>query len=154
LSTPLQQASSLVLVDSVVRSNDSRVGGGMLVSGDQLCGSSTPMCNPSTAPRAAVQIVKSLIDSNKAALQSRGFRLDLSRATISGSLIMRNSVAASGQSYGGGVLIALGTNLTMQNSTVARNSAVTLGGGLFVDDGATVNLSAVNVYANTAGSGG
>jgi hypothetical protein len=154
ISTPLQQASSVVLVDSVVRNNDSRVGGGMLVSGDQMCGSTTPMCSPGTAPRASLQIVNSLVDGNSAALQSGGLRLDRTDATIGGSLVMRNSVAASGQSYGGGVLIALGATLTIQNSTVARNSAVNFGGGLFVDDAATLNMSAVNVYANTAASGG
>jgi hypothetical protein len=155
ISLPLQQGSSILLTDSVVRNNDSRVGAGILISGDQLCGSTVPSCNPATATRAALQIVQSLINSNAASLQGGGLRIDRTDATISSSHIFGNAVAAaSGASYGGGVLLALGSNVTIQDTTIARNSSVDFGGGLFVDSGAALNLSSSRVYANSAGSGG
>ena len=39
VSTPFQQAASLLMTDSTVRGNDARIGGGILASGDQTCGS-------------------------------------------------------------------------------------------------------------------
>jgi hypothetical protein len=154
LSVPLRQASSVVLTDSVVRNNDSRVGAGVFMTGDQLCGSPSPSCNPATALRASLQVTASVIDSNGASLYGGGLRLDRTNLTMASSHVFRNSVGASGQSYGGGMLLALGSSASIQDSTFARNSAVNFGGGVFVDDGAILNLTNSNVYANVAGSGG
>jgi len=154
LSMPLRQASSLVVVDSVIRSNDSRIGAGIFATGDQLCGSPTPSCNPATAPRATVNVSDSLIDANAAGVYAGGLRIDRADLTILGSHILRNTVAASGQSYGGGLLMASGTSATIDGTTIARNSAVNFGGGLFVDDGSMLNLTNSRVYGNTAASGG
>ena len=98
VSSPLRQASSLVLTDSVVRRNDARVGAGIFASGDQLCGSPTPSCNPATATRSTVQITDSLIDSNAAGLYGGGMRIDRADLTISNSHVLKNMVAASGVS--------------------------------------------------------
>src|SRR5262249_32836801 len=64
LSSPFRPASSLVIADSVIRNNDARIAGGVLLGGDQLCGSTIPSCNSATAPRAFLQVADSLIDSN------------------------------------------------------------------------------------------
>ena len=154
VSMPLRQASSLVLTDSVVRANDARIAAGIQASGDQHCGSPTPNCNPATALRAAVQIIDSLIDGNAAGVYAGGLRLDRADVLIQNSHILRNWAAASGTSYGGGILIALGAQVTINGSTIAGNAAVDFGGGLFVDDSAVLNMTSSRVYKNTAGSGG
>ena len=154
VSTPLRQASSLVLTDSVVRANDARIAAGIQASGDQHCGSPTPNCNPATALRAAVQIIDSLIDGNAAGVYAGGLRLDRADVLIQNSHILSNWAAASGTSYGGGILIALGAQVTINGSTIAGNAAVNFGGGLFVDDSAVLNMTSSRVYKNTAGSGG
>ena len=154
LSQPLRAAGSLVLIDSVVRNNDSRVGAGILASGDQLCGSPSPICNPGTAPRASVQITQSLIADNVAGLYGGGLRIDRTDFTMTGSHVLRNSVLTSGQSYGGGFLLALGSIATIDTTTIARNASVNFGGGLFVDEGVVLNLSNSRVYANTSANGG
>jgi parallel beta-helix repeat protein len=154
LEMPLRQQGSLVLVDSVVRGNDARAGGGIFASGDQHCGSPTPSCNPATAPRASVTVTDSLIDANSAGVLGGGMRIDRTDLTIANSHIIGNSVSNSGTSYGGGLLLALGTSATISNATIAGNAAVNFGGGLFIDDNAVVSISDSRVYRNTAGSGG
>ena len=154
LEMPLQQAGSLVLIDSAVRGNDARAGGGIFASGDQLCGSPTPICNPATAPRASVTLTNSLIDANTAVVLGGGMRVDRTDLTITNTHIIGNSVGASGTSYGGGILLALGTTATISGATIAGNSAVNFGGGLFIDDSAVIGMSDSRVYRNTAGSGG
>jgi parallel beta-helix repeat protein len=154
VSTPLRQAGSLVITDSVVRGNDARAGAGIFVSGDQTCGSPTPSCNPASALRASAQITDSLLDSNGAGLSGGGIRADRTDLTIGNSHILKNNVAASGQSYGGGILLALGSQSTISNSTIAGNNAVNFGGGVFLDDSAVLNVSQSRIYRNVAGSGG
>jgi predicted outer membrane repeat protein len=154
LSTPLRGSGSLAMVDSVVRANDSRVGGGLLVSGDQLCGSPVPSCNPATAPRALVQISDSVISENSAGVYGGGLRMDRADVTITGSHILRNTAAASGQSFGGGLLLASGAAVSIQSSTIARNSSANFGGGIFADEAVVLNVTGSRVYANSANSGG
>jgi hypothetical protein len=150
----LQQASTLILKDTVVRGNAARVGAGIFATGDQLCGSPRSRCNPASAPRATVQIADSLIDSNAAGLYGGGMRIDRADLTVSNTHILSNSVGASGQSYGGGILMASGVHAAISGTTIASNAAVDLGGGLFVDDGSIVNVTQSQVYRNTAASGG
>ena len=50
--------------------------------------------------------------------------------------------------------MASGTQATISGTTIASNSAVNLGGGLFVDDGSAIGMSQSRVYRNTAASGG
>src|SRR4029453_11064438 len=142
------------LIDAVVRGHDARVAGGILAAGDQLCGSPNPNCNPATATRAYLQVTDSLIDGNTAGLYAGGTRLDPADALIQNSHILRNSVTASGQSYGGGILMALGAQATITGTTIAGNAAVNFGGGFFIDDGADLNMTSSRVYKNTAASGG
>ena len=52
-----------------------------------------------------MQIVDSLIDSNFASSSAGGMRVDRTDVTISNSQILRNTVAANGASYGGGLLL-------------------------------------------------
>jgi hypothetical protein len=153
LTTTFRPASSLVLTDSVVRNNDSRIGGGILLGGDAVCGSTLANC-PANAPRASMQVVDSLISGNFGSIQAGGIRLDRADATISNSHILTNSVAANGASYAGGLLMALRSIVTISGTTIARNAAGNFGGGLFVDDGAVLNLTNSQVYANTAATGG
>jgi len=153
LTTTFRPASSLVLTDSVVRNNDSRIGGGILLGGDEVCGSTLANCPPD-APRASMQIFDSLISGNFGSVQAGGIRLDRADATISNSHILTNSVAANGASYAGGLLMALRSIVSISGTTIARNAAGNFGGGLFVDDGAVLNLTNSQVYANTAATGG
>ena len=97
LQMPLQQQGSLVLVDSVVRGNDARAGGGIFASGDQRCGSPTPNCNPATAPRATVT-ADQLPDRREHGrdVLGGGMRVDRSDLTITDTHIIGNSVGASG----------------------------------------------------------
>ena len=113
-----------------------------------------PNCNPATATRANVQITDSLIDSNTAGIYAGGMRLDRADVTISNTLVLKNTVSASGQSYGGGILMASGTAATLTGVTIAGNSAVNLGGGLFIDDGTVISVAQSRIYHNTARSGG
>ncbi len=156
VSAPLRPAGTLVLTDSVVRSNDSRIGGGIFVTGDQHCGSATPSCNPSTALRASLQITQSLIASNVAGLQGGGMRIDRTDVTMSGTHILGNSanVTPPNGSFGGGIVLSLGSTANITSSTIARNTAVDIGGGLFVDEAVVLNVNGSTIYANSANSGG
>ncbi len=154
VSMPLRQAASLLMIDSAVRSNDARSGAGIFATGDQMCGSTTPSCNPASATRATVQIADSLIDGNQAGFQAGGLRLDRVDLTITNSHIIRNTVTASGSSFGGGMLMALGSRASLTGVTIAANSAVDFGGGLFIDDGAVLNMAQSRIYRNSATSGG
>ncbi len=155
LSTPLRSAGSLLMVDSIVRNNDARIGAGMLAVGDQLCGSPSPSCSaPSIGPRASIQITDSLIADNLAGVYGGGLRFDRADVTITGSHILRNKVNPSGQSFGGGVLLAGETSAVIDTTTIARNAASDLGGGLFIDGAVSIALRNSRVYANTSASGG
>ena len=81
-------------------------------------------------------------------------RLDRADVTMSNTLVLKNTVSASGQSYGGGILMASGTAATFTGVTIAGNSAVNLGGGLFIDDGTIISVAQSRIYHNSAGSGG
>ena len=154
VTPPLRPASSLLMTDSVVRNNSSRTVAGVFVTGDQACGSPTNSCNPATAPRANVQIIESLIVGNAAGVSVGGIRLDRTDATVTNSHILNNTAGSPGQAYGGGLLIALGSNVTVTGTTIAGNAAANFGGGVFVDDNAVLNLTNSRIYRNTAGSGG
>jgi hypothetical protein len=143
-ASPVRQASTLYMVDSVIRNNDARGGAGILVGGDR---------SPA-AVRATIQIVDSLIDGNASSMNSGALRADRTDVSISNSQILKNTVAASGQSYGGGILLALGSTALIHGTTIARNAAVDFGGGLFIEEGSFINMSQSQVYRNTAGSGG
>ena len=153
VSMPLQQGSSLVLTDSTVRGNDARAGAGIFASGDQHCGSLSPSCDPVTALRATVEISSSLIDGNLSGLSAGGIRADRVNLTIANSHVIRNTVAAGAASFGGGILMSLGTSATITGTHIAGNSAEDFGGGLFIDD-ASVSVAQSTIYRNSAGSGG
>ncbi|HHO50905.1 MAG TPA: hypothetical protein ENK18_08550 [Deltaproteobacteria bacterium] len=57
--------------------------------------------------------------------------------------------------YGGGIAVRSGT-LTLSDSLVIRNASSAAGAGLFVDEGATANVTATRILANesTTGRGG
>ena len=150
VEAPFRQAGSLLLSDSVVRLNDARIGGGILASGDQVCGGS---CGGS-ATRATIDIVNSLIDGNGAVVYAGGMRIDRADMTVSNSHILRNNVGASGSSYGGGVLMATNAQATFTGATIAGNTAANFGGGLFVDGSSVINMTGSRIYQNTAPSGG
>jgi hypothetical protein len=151
VSAPLRPAATIVIVDSAVRGNDARIGGGLFATGDQVCGGA---CNPATALRANVQLSGTIVSDNAASAQSGGMRLDRADATLLGSHVINNTVAASGQSYGGGLLIATGSVVTLDGVTIARNQSVDFGGGLFVESAAQISMTNSRVYGNTSGSGG
>lgn len=156
VSLPLQQAGTVVVTDSVVRGNSSRIGGGILVVGDMTCGGGA--CSGGSATKATLTISDGLVDSNSASLYGGGVRADRSQVTITKTQIMRNQVlAGSAAPFGGGLLLANATTLAMSLTTVSGNviaPASGVGGGLFVDEGAVLNISQSNLYGNTATTGG
>jgi hypothetical protein len=151
VSNPLRPAGSLLLVDSVVRNNDARIGGGVLISGDQVCAGSA--CG-SSSPRAGAQIADSLISDNVAAVYGGGVSADRADLTITGSHILRNTVSASGSSSGGGLALATLSAATISSTTIARNAAANYGGGIFLDTSASLAMGSSRVYWNTATNGG
>jgi hypothetical protein len=151
VSGPARPSGSLLLVDSVVRNNDARIGAGMLISGDQVCGGGG--CGLSS-PRAAAQITDSLIADNVAGVYGGGVGVDRTDLTITGSHVLRNTVSASPSSSGGGLAIATQSAATISTTTIARNASANYGGGIYLDTSSSLAMSSSRVYANTAANGG
>ena len=146
---PLRQASTVILTDTVVRNNTSRIGGGIFVGGDFAC----PGCTDATATKASLSLTASLVDNNTATKQAGGIYAGRATVTVSGGLVSRNRNNA-GDGFGGGFMLANGTSAALTAARVARNEASQFGGGIFADVNVTLNVSGSSIYRNTAGNSG
>ena len=152
VTTPFQRAASLTLTDTVVRKNSARIGAGIFVGGDQVCGGGT--CTDAAATKATLQITGSVIDSNVASSQAGGVFGSRTNLSIVKSLVARNQANGGASGFGGGVMIVSGTTGTLSNTAIAGNSATKFGGGIFVDINANLSASTLALHNNTAATAG
>jgi hypothetical protein len=141
-------ASSVVVTDSVVRNNIARVGGGLFINGDMTCGS----CTDATARKATLEMTGSLVDGNTATDQGGGVYSNRGILTISGGLISRNT-SNTGNGIGGG-LATFASSSTFTAARIAANQASQLGGGVYADLNSTLSVEGSSIYRNTAGNTG
>ncbi len=148
---PLQQASTLIVDDTVVRNNTARIGGGIFVGGDGLCGGGS--CTDASATKASLSLTNSLVDNNTATVQGGGIYSTRSTVTVSGGLVSRNR-NNTGDGYGGGLTLVRGTSATLTGTHVAANEAGQFGGAIFADLNATLSITGSSFYRNSAGNTG
>ena len=72
-------------------------------------------------------------------------------ATVSGTLIMDNNAENGGGVYADSTNVKADSRAHILSSTIAGNTAFTSGGGLYMEDGAVMNVNTV-IFGNTAGS--
>lgn len=99
--------------------------------------------------------VRNCVVRNCAATEGGGLYL-MPGATVSGTLIMNNSAENGGGVYADATsadntLVDADSRAHILSSTIAGNTAFTSGGGLYMEDGAVMNVNTV-IFGNTAGS--
>lgn len=72
-------------------------------------------------------------------------------ATVSGTLVMNNSAEYGGGVYADSTDVSEDSRAHILSSTIAGNLASTSGGGLYMEDGAVMNVNTV-IFGNTSGS--
>lgn len=115
--------------------------------------------NPNTRGGGAIvpsgAHVRNCVVRNCAATEGGGLYL-MPGATVSGTLIMDNSAENGGGVYADATsadntLVDADSRAHILSSTIAGNTASTSGGGLYMEDGAVMNVNTV-IFGNTAGS--
>lgn len=115
--------------------------------------------NPNTRGGGAIvpsgAHVRNCVVRNCAATEGGGLYL-MPGATVSGTLIMDNSAENGGGVYADATsadntLVDADSRAHILSSTIAGNTAFTSGGGLYMEDGAVMNVNTV-IFGNTAGS--
>lgn len=115
--------------------------------------------NPNTRGGGAIvpsgAHVRNCVVCNCAATEGGGLYL-MPGATVSGTLIMNNSAENGGGVYADATsadstLVDADSRAHILSSTIAGNTAFTSGGGLYMEDGAVMNVNTV-IFGNTAGS--
>lgn len=115
--------------------------------------------NPNTRGGGAIvpsgAHVRNCVVRNCAATEGGGLYL-MPGATVSGTLIMNNSAENGGGVYADATsadntLVDADSRAHILSSTIAGNTASTSGGGLYMEDGAVMNVNTV-IFGNTAGS--
>ena len=169
----IAQGINAVINDSQITDNTAFFGGGLFITAPG--GGNTVAINRSTitgnsANRGGglyslsggyantVTLDQVTVDSNTSlfgggGIQANGYPGALDNLTIRNSTISRNSVTQSGTvpvGYGGGINV-VETNLVVDQSTVALNSAYQGGGGIFADYySPSVNITRSTISGNTA----
>ena len=143
----IRPGSVIVLNDTVVRGNSGRIGGGIQIGGDRVCNGGT--CTDAGATKATLTIVDSLIFGNTASDQGGAVVSDRVVVSIDRSHIL-NNVATN--FYGGGLSIFGATQATINETTIANNTAGQFGGGIYVDIAAVLNVTNSRFYKNSAGA--
>ena len=72
-------------------------------------------------------------------------------ATVSGTLVMNNSAEDGGGVYADNTYVSADSRAHILSCTIANNEASSTGGGLYMEDGAVMNVNTV-VFGNKAGS--
>lgn len=115
--------------------------------------------NPNTRGGGAIvpsgAHVRNCVVRNCVATEGGGLYL-MPGATVSGTLIMNNSAENGGGVYADATsadntLVDADSRAHILSSTIAGNTAFTSGGGLYMEDGAVMNVNTV-IFGNTAGS--
>lgn len=110
--------------------------------------------NPNTRGGGAIvpsgAHVRNCVVRNCAATEGGGLYL-MPGATVSGTLIMDNSAENGGGVYADATSADEYSRAHILSSTIAGNTASTSGGGLYMEDGAVMNVNTV-IFGNTAGS--
>ena len=115
--------------------------------------------NPNTRGGGAIvpsgAHVRNCVVRNCAATEGGGLYL-MPGVTVSGTLIMDNSAENGGGVYADATsadntLVDADSRAHILSSTIAGNTAFTSGGGLYMEDGAVMNVNTV-IFGNTAGS--
>lgn len=110
--------------------------------------------NPNTRGGGAIvpsgAHVRNCVVRNCAATEGGGLYL-MPGATVSGTLIMDNNAENGGGVYADSTNVKADSCAHILSSTIAGNTAFTSGGGLYMEDGAVMNVNTV-IFGNTAGS--
>lgn len=110
--------------------------------------------NPNTRGGGAIvpsgAHVRNCVVRNCAATEGGGLYL-MPGATVSGTLIMNNNAENGGGVYADSTNVDADSRAHILSSTIAGNTAFTSGGGLYMEDGAVMNVNTV-IFGNTAGS--
>lgn len=110
--------------------------------------------NPNTRGGGAIvpsgAHVRNCVVRNCAATEGGGLYL-MPGATVSGTLIMDNNAENGGGVYADSTNVKADSRAHILSSTIAGNTASTSGGGLYMEDGAVMNVNTV-IFGNTAGS--
>lgn len=110
--------------------------------------------NPNTRGGGAIvpsgAHVRNCVVRNCAATEGGGLYL-MPGATVSGTLIMNNSAENGGGVYADATSAGADSRAHILSCTLAGNTASTSGGGLYMENGAVMNVNTV-IFGNTAGS--
>lgn len=120
-------------------------------------GSATSMAgagNPNTRGGGAIvpsgAHVRNCVVMNCEAIEGGGLYL-MPGATVSGTLVMNNSAEDGGGVYADNTDVSADSRAHILSCTIANNEASSTGGGLYMEDGAVMNVNTV-VFGNKAGS--
>ena len=124
-------------------------------SATSLAGAGNPNTHGGGAIVPSGAHVRNCVVRNCAATEGGGLYL-MPGATVSGTLIMDNSAENGGGVYAGATfadntLVGADSRAHILSSTIAGNTASTSGGGLYMKEGAVMNVNTV-IFGNTAGS--
>ena len=159
-ASPSAPAAIVNLTGTLLRNNTALAGngsqtgsaGGIAVIGDNF-----------SSAKTSLSLVNSVVDSNSSSNSGGGILVSHADLTATNSLVIRNTVSASGSGFGpfgGGIAVMSNATATITGSTLAHNTATGaggasgLGGGLFLNSASYVNMSSSNVYDNTASARG
>lgn len=119
-------------------------------SATSLAGAGSPNTRGGGAIVPSGAHVRNCVVRNCAATEGGGLYL-MPGATVSGTLIMDNSAENGGGVYADATNVSADSRAHILSSTIAGNTASTSGGGLYMEDGAVMNVNTV-IFGNTAGS--
>jgi hypothetical protein len=171
-----QGGATLQVVDSIISANTSgEAGGGTFynvgattietsrITGNHATGSLGGglffFNSPNSVATSSVTIDNSTISDNSSVLNGGGLQLTNVVAVLTGDTISGNSASAAG----GGVFVfdstsPMVTQLTLQQSSVTGNNAITFGGGIDADRALSISVNrsliSGNSVADPAGGGG
>lgn len=110
--------------------------------------------NPNTRGGGAIvpsgAHVRNCVVMNCEAIEGGGLYL-MPGATVSGTLVMNNSAEDGGGVYADKTDVSADSRAHILSCTIANNEASSTGGGLYMEDGAVMNVNTV-VFGNKAGS--
>lgn len=131
--------ADIKILDNIIRNNHSGFGGGVCVGGG-----------------SAVVIRNNRIEGNTSHTDHGGGLAVYSPNTeISNNFILNNRVD-NDYGWGGGILVVgdAAINVKMFYNTISGNFAPSIGGGVFIDDGAEAVLEHELIYGNRTAEGG
>jgi hypothetical protein len=139
---PARQAATLALTRSLVRGNLAEVGAGIFAQGDFLL----------TDNRARLDVTDAIVADNVASVRGGGIAVDRTDAVVRGSHVLQNRVTAAVLGLGGGLLASGSSSLAIEDTTIAGNETGALGGGIFIDQGGSLEVAGSRLFANVAGA--